>query len=125
DGAGVVTLATRAAGEAERSARAEDFAQLDAELAATLAAAERGERRPLDWRALVGMGDAGGARRVVVLQPKLEFGRLQPASEAIAGLRAIVATLSADDPSPPSVRITGSVAMEHEELISVSRGAGF
>src|SRR5690606_27889463 len=65
DGAGVVALATRAGGEAERGGRAEDFAGFDGELAATLAAAARGERRPLAWRALVGTDDAEDTRRIL------------------------------------------------------------
>ena len=47
---------------------------------------------------------------------------MQPAAAAIADVRAIAARL--DPAGEVGVRLTGTVAMEHEELLSVSRGAG-
>ena len=61
----------------------------------------------------------------MVLQPALDYGRMQPATAAIAGIRAIAARLNARLDPPVRVRLTGTVAMEHEELTSVSRGAEF
>ena len=50
---------------------------------------------------------------------------MQPAAAAITDIRAIAARLNSElDESAVTVRLTGSVAMEHEELLSVSRGAG-
>ena len=48
---------------------------------------------------------------------------MQPAAAAIADVRAIAARLDAAR-RRVSVRLTGTIAMEHEELLSVSRGAG-
>jgi predicted RND superfamily exporter protein len=47
---------------------------------------------------------------------------MQPASVALAGIRGSP-ELNAREPVPVTVRLTGTVAMEHEELLSVSQGA--
>ena len=78
----------------------------------------------MTWDRLLAAGAAPTARRVIVLQPALDFSRMQPAADAIADVRAIAARLNASRDAPVTVRLTGSVAMEHEELLSVSRGAG-
>ena len=59
-----------------------------------------------------------------MLQPSVDFGKIQPAKAAIDGVRAIVARLNAAEAEPVTVRLSGSVAMEHEELASVSSSAG-
>jgi hopanoid biosynthesis associated RND transporter like protein HpnN len=93
-------------------------------LAQSIDAAAAGRSEPLEWRRLIGTGAAPATtRRIIVLKPELDFGRLQPAAAAIAGIRSIAARLEAAAESPVSVRLTGTVAMEHEELLSVSRGA--
>ena len=80
---------------------------------------------PLQWGNLIAAGAAQqGTRRLIVLQPALDFGKIQPAAPAINGVRAIVARLNAAEAEPVSVRLTGSVAMEHDELASVSASAG-
>jgi hopanoid biosynthesis associated RND transporter like protein HpnN len=122
DGAAVLDVARRTlenAGEGDAQA----VGAFHDELATSLAAAAEGGAAPLDWRALLG-GAPPTTRRIVVLQPALDFARLQPASVAIEGVRTIAARLNAGAAEPVTVRLTGSVAMEHEELLSVSRGAG-
>ncbi len=59
-----------------------------------------------------------------MLQPSVDFGKIQPAKAAIDGVRAIAARLNAAEAEPVTVRLSGSVAMEHEELASVSTSAG-
>jgi hopanoid biosynthesis associated RND transporter like protein HpnN len=128
DGAAVLDVATRtlsppAGVEADTSAAA----PLYTELARVLdeAAANRTALEPLAWGSLISTGAAQqGTRRLIVLQPALDFAKIQPAAPAISGVRAIVARLNAAEPEPVSVRLTGSVAMEHDELASVSASAG-
>src|SRR5262249_36062763 len=81
---------------------------------------------PLAWGSLISTGAAQqqGTRRLIVLQPALDFAKIQPAAPAISGVRAIVAALNAAEVEPVRVRLTGSVAMEHDELASVSASAG-
>src|SRR5882672_7274661 len=131
DGAAVLDVATRtleprpygapdgAAGDAGAAALAPFYSGL----AAPLAAARAAEPQPLAWRSLLAGGAAPVTRKIVVLQPELDFSRMQPASAALAGIRGIAAELNAREPAPVTVRLTGTVAMEPVELLSVSQGA--
>jgi hopanoid biosynthesis associated RND transporter like protein HpnN len=124
DGTAVLEVARRTL-TAEQGADAESLASFHAELTRTIAAAAESEPRPLEWDVLIS-GEPGTqrtARRIITLQPALDFGRMQPAADAIADIREIAARLA--PAGDVSVRLTGTVAMEHEELLSVSRGAGF
>jgi hopanoid biosynthesis associated RND transporter like protein HpnN len=126
DGAAVLDVATRTL-EPRPDGPAADpqgatLAPFYSELAATLAAARAGTPQPLAWRTLLG-GAAPATRKIIVLQPELDFSRMQPASDALAGIREIAAQLNARESTPVTVRLTGTVAMEHEELLSVSQGA--
>ena len=131
DGAAVLDVATRTlsppagvdAGDASAAA------PLYSELARVLDQAgtirlDRTPLEPLAWGNLISAGAAQqGTRRLIVLQPALDFGKIQPAAPAINGVRAIVARLNAAEAEPVRVRLTGSVAMEHDELASVSASA--
>jgi hopanoid biosynthesis associated RND transporter like protein HpnN len=123
DGAAVLGVARQTLAEAD-AADAAALSSFYEELARTLSAAADGEAPPLAWDRLVAPGAPPTPRRIVALQPALDFSRMQPAAAAIADVRAITARLNAAREEPVSVRLTGSVAMEHEELLSVSRGAG-
>jgi hopanoid biosynthesis associated RND transporter like protein HpnN len=124
NGAGVVSVVSVALGGADAAER--DSAELDslyAELARTLAAAATGERRALAWRELV-MGPQGGTPRALVLvQPALDFDRVRPAREAIERIREVASGLTAAQDQTVRVRLTGTIALEDEELASVARGA--
>jgi len=124
DGAAVLDVATRTL-DAEPAAATDtvELAPFYAELARVLEGARVGAAEPLAWNALLASGAAPSGRRLVVLQPALDFARLQPAAAAIAGIREIVERLNAAEATPLTVRLSGSVAMEHEELSSVTRGA--
>ncbi len=124
DGAAVLDVASRTltSGSAGDSSAVQPFY---AAMTKSIAAAARGEVVPLDWRSLIATGAPPTNRRIVVLQPALDYGRMQPATAAIAGIREIAARLNAGLDPPVRVRLTGTVAMEHEELTSVSHGAEF
>jgi hopanoid biosynthesis associated RND transporter like protein HpnN len=128
DGAAVLEVAARTLeppGAAGGAADTAALAPFHAELARTLDAARAGAPEPLSWGALLTSEAAPGTRRLVVLQPALDFTRMQPATAAISDLRAIVGRLNAAESAPVTVRLSGSVAMEHEELLSVTSGAAF
>lgn len=81
--------------------------------------------RPLSWTALLGdMESDGGERQIILARPKLDFSSLSPAGEAIDRIRAAVDELSFDPAHDVRVGITGSAALEQEELASVSDGMG-
>ena len=125
DAATVLEVAGRALDEAPDDPAVD---ALVAELADALRAAEAGERDPVAWRRLM-LGDdvsalaGANGRRIVVLRPELDFTRVQPAAPAMNALREILAELAADYPDVDA-RVTGSVAMEHEEMLTVRSGAG-
>ncbi|HEX6996965.1 MAG TPA: MMPL family transporter [Gammaproteobacteria bacterium] len=126
DAAAVLDVARRALEEAPDDPAVD---ALVAELADAVRAAEAGERDPVAWRRLM-LGDdvsalaGNGGRRIVVLRPELDFARVQPAAPAMEALRAVLAELAAADFPDVDARVTGSVAMEHEEMLTVKSGAG-
>jgi hypothetical protein len=123
DGAAVLDVATRTLTTPGSDLGA--TAPLYAELARAMRDVAQGRGAALDWSALIAAGDAATTRHLIVLQPAFDFSKMQPAADAIEGIRDIAERLNAAAEVPVSVRLTGSVAMEHEELLSVSRGAGF
>src|SRR5688572_29625849 len=125
DGAAVLDVArTTLAAEGDTAALGSFYD----ELARTISGAGGREVATFAWDRLVSneplpRDSRAAARRIIAMQPAVDFSRMQPAAAAIADVRAMVARL--DQRGDVIVRLTGTVAMEHEELQSVSRGAGF
>jgi len=63
-------------------------------------------------------------RRILVIQPALDFGSLAPASDAMDGVRREAASLGLTPDKGVRVRLTGSAALADEELKSVEKGMG-
>lgn len=120
-GAGVVETLAAALGQGgELPAAAEDeIDRILAELAATLQAANADTTRPIAWGRLLGVGEASSARQLILIKPRLDFSRVRPARDAIERIREIAAGL--DGAGSVEVRLTGTLAMEHEELTSITR----
>jgi hopanoid biosynthesis associated RND transporter like protein HpnN len=80
---------------------------------------------PLSWEKLLGGGlaDKAGPYHFVLIQPKLDYGALEPGGAATATIRAAAARLPAVQAGQVRVRITGSVALADEEFASVAQGA--
>lgn len=131
---------TREAVEALRRERIAEIdlapilARIEETLRATLGAegAEgfvEGDAR-LDWSAIVDWGEAGGnpRRRVVEVQPALDYGSMAAARESILRLRELVRTLgfatgqdaeASDDRIPERgvrVRMTGDIVLNFDEM---------
>lgn len=79
--------------------------------------------RALSWTRLM-TGDDSHTRRVLRVQPKLDHGSLRPAIDAMAGVRKAAQDLGLEAKAGVRVRLSGSVALEQEELASVERGMG-
>ena len=81
-------------------------------------AAVAGRFHPLSWQSLMSTGvDVGDARRrFIEIKPKLDFGQLFPTEQPIAAFRVTVAELHLGPAQGVTVRLTGSKALEHEEL---------
>ena len=80
----------------------------------------------LSWREMMQGADTGAnaKRRFLLIQPALDFGSLQPASDAMDGIRFLVQKLKLTKDNGLLVRLSGSAALEQEELESVEQGMG-
>jgi hopanoid biosynthesis associated RND transporter like protein HpnN len=95
-------------------------------IAASVAGSARDERAPLSWQGLVGGGGASalaGSRRFIELDAKLDFAQLMPALIPVTAVREAIAGLG-PEAEGLRIRLTGTVAMEHEELQTAFEGAG-
>jgi len=63
-------------------------------------------------------------RQFLIVKPRLDYGRLFPAEPVVERVRALAAGLEGTPDGTLRVRVTGGIALEYEELKSVSRGAG-
>lgn len=86
----------------------------------------QGRFRQLSWAELMAGAQAGATerRRFIVASPRLQFSQWLAAREAINTVRSLSAELGLDADHGVRIRLTGNVALEYEELKSVSQGAG-
>jgi hopanoid biosynthesis associated RND transporter like protein HpnN len=84
-----------------------------------------GRPRPLSWTELILEQKLPGdsSRHLLVVQPAYDYHRLLPGRQAIAGVRAAARELGLVPENGVTVRITGNVALNNEEMIGVARGA--
>jgi len=84
-----------------------------------------GHPEPLSWQRLLGgsAAELGGKYKFVLVQPKLDFGDLQPGGAATDAMRKVIADLEYVQAGQARVRITGSVALADEEFATVAQGA--
>lgn len=94
-------------------------------IAGVLEALPAGEAAALDWAGELAPEPEGGAggRRFVNVKPVLDFSRPRAARGAMETVREAAASIERNYEGV-TVGITGTVALEDEELVSVTRGAG-
>lgn len=110
--------------DAERIAGGEEtLVRVLKETDRTIAARLEGQPRQLAFSSLFSEDGNSSVRRVLTVEPKLDYSRLQPARPAIAALSDAIA---AADPGRDQVRVavTGDPAMRSEEFGSVLSGIG-
>lgn len=92
---------------------------LDA-MAAAVEAQAAGRPAPLSWQALMfgAEPDPQQLRRIIVLNPPLNYASLQPAADAIAAIRALADQRDLNPENGVHVRLTGDAALADEELKS-------
>jgi uncharacterized protein len=90
-----------------------------------MADALAGHPRPLSWQGLLGgsLSDLAGPYRFVLVQPRLDYGALQPGGAATDAMRSVIADLEFVKSGDARVRITGQVALSDEEFATVAQGA--
>lgn len=110
-------------------AGAGELARAIDQMAIVATAMRDGRPLNLSWVRLLGETDAqdgetsaAANREFVLLQPELDHGSLKPAAAALEIIRATAGELGIDNASGLRLRITGSPAIEQEELESVELG---
>jgi uncharacterized protein len=110
--------------------KATDFATLERPLSAissSLSAALTGNEMPLSWRSLMidRPVDKRELRKLILAQPKRDFQALQPGAKASAAVRQMVSDLGLTPDRGVTVRLTGQVALNDEEFVTVLEGMGW
>jgi hopanoid biosynthesis associated RND transporter like protein HpnN len=92
-----------------------------------LADAIAGHPQPLSWQNLLGgnLSDLAGKYRFVLVQPKQDYGSLEPGGDATKIMRENIAQLEFVKAGSARVRITGQVALADAQFASVAQGAVF
>ncbi len=120
---GLMRLIAGAMESAEKDqARFEPFLKPLDRLATTIEGALAGKPQPLSWRTLLdgkepGVGDL---RRIVLIEPHLDFTALEPGAKATAAVRAAAAKLGIDKAAGFAVRLTGPTPLADEEFSTVA-----
>ena len=121
---GLADVFALAVEEGDAAARASIAPALD-RMAAVIAGVPDGNEHPLSWTALLADEAPGGdTRQIILARPALDFSSLSPAGQAIDVIRELATGLAATPGFDIRVGITGSAALEQEELASVSDGMG-
>ncbi|MEM9384977.1 MAG: MMPL family transporter [Pseudomonadota bacterium] len=103
-----------------------DAQPLMRELTSALDAASERRFHRFPWLELMdadGEVEASERRRVILLEPRLDSALVAPARPAIEFIYTLTKDLELDPDHGVEVRLTGPVALEYEELRSVSQGA--
>ena len=96
------------------------LAPFHAEVAEFLRADRIGSPRPLDWQsAFAEVEPVGDVTRLVTIEPKLDFARLNPAAPAIEAVREATESLDPRLDALVEVGVTGDPVLRQEELQSV------
>lgn len=120
---GLMRLISGAMEAAEKDrARFEQFLGPLDRLATTIESALAGKPKPLSWRALLDKGEptVGELRRIVLIEPKLDFGALEPGAKATKLVRAAGAAAGIDAGAGLRLRLTGQTPLADEEFGTVA-----
>ncbi|MDB5714896.1 MAG: hopanoid biosynthesis-associated transporter HpnN [Sphingomonadales bacterium] len=87
----------------------------------------QGKPATFSWQQLFAKGGTSVAplRRLILVQPKLDYGSLEPGDVAVAAISAHAVALGLDAAHGVSVRATGEVPLADEEFASLQENIGF
>ncbi len=110
----------------DRSAVPFDLVPVLNALAEVAEARAAGRKAWFPWRGLVSGDAAPGVsdRRILVIEPPLDYGSLSPAAGAMRAVRQAALDAGLVEENGVRVRLTGSAALASEELASVEEGMG-
>ena len=116
------TLSTLATGVTSGSASLSDLDQPSKQLATSLEALEAGKPAFFSWQTLVSGGkpNQDELRQLILVNPTLDFGKLEPGSDASTDIRATARSLHLDPAHGVRVRLTGPVPLEDEEFATLA-----
>ncbi len=101
--------------------------QIDKPMAALASALDKvasGQPAWFSWEALFASGPhAAGLRQFILVQPKLDYGALEPGAASSALIRQTAAGLGLDAGHGVRVRLTGSVPLDDEQFASLKQRA--
>ncbi|WP_428354152.1 MMPL family transporter [Methyloprofundus sp.] len=82
-----------------------------------------GEHYHVSWQTILNPNSATNkTRRIVIAKPKVHFQSMMPVAAAIEKARALSSQLMQEMPGA-NIRITGDIALQHEELEDIGDGA--
>jgi hypothetical protein len=122
----LLTLALRNVGDASGGMPASLEDALN-RIAAVVEKTSDSEAASLSWRRLLQPPesiDDQQRRKIIIVEPVLDFQSLEPAAAAVADIRAQVEALGLAADDSVSVRLTGEILMLQEELGSVKSNVG-
>jgi hopanoid biosynthesis associated RND transporter like protein HpnN len=122
----VLGLAAKTLREGTEDANTKSLALALDKISAVVEGRAAGKPRALSWLDLMRARPPkpGDKRRIIVVQPSQDFSTLQPGKRAMKRIRAVAKTLGLTPERGVRVRLTGTVALNTEELKSVEAGAG-
>lgn len=95
------------------------------QLSKTMAAQETGRFYQLPWDELItGRTSEEQRRRFIIVKPRMRYDEIQPARRALETIREGIRALALDPQHGVQARITGSAALDNDQLGAISRGAG-
>jgi len=122
----VLGLAANTLREGKEDANTKSLALALDKISAVIEGRAAGNRAALSWLDLMRARPPkpSDQRRIIVVQPSQDFTSLQPGKRAMRRIRAVATSLSLTPAQGVRVRLTGTVALNTEELKSVEQGAG-
>ena len=124
DAAAVLGLLADIAERGDAAPASFDAQALHARVDDALRAALDGSDRLLSWQRLLGDGASQDtAREVLVIRPVLDHDRVLAGRDVMRAMNALRAELGLDE-GAVRLRLTGSTALQYEEMRSVIAGAG-
>ena len=122
------SLSTMLTGVERGTATLEDIDRPMRSLSDALIRIEAGRPAYFSWQRLFadqGSGQAPPVRRLILAQPKLDFGALKPGDKAVKAIEAAAAALKLDAAHGVTIQITGEVPLADEEFSTLEENIGF
>ena len=90
----------------------------------TISGLNAGKDVPVSWQTLMtpNATGLGITKRFIYVKPVIHFEEMMPAEQAMNALKLIQKEIKSDFSGLVNVRITGEVALEHEEMVTISSG---